>query len=468
MTAPTTKVSKPTPMGARLWASILLFGLIGQLSWVVENVYFSTFIQKQITTDAWATSATVAASAICAALATFFGGALSDRLGKRKPFVCFGYIAWGIITASFAMFSTNAISVENGSSVVAIVSLFVVMDCVMTLVGSLANDAAFSAWISDNTDITNRGFTDTILSILPVAALIIVMIGLGWLTDAGNWTAFFLLIGGVTTATGIIGIFLFKDSKTLKPDHSGHYLKDVVYGFRPSTIKNNKMVYVCYIGMMFSALSMQLWQPQMIMLIQYTVGLENFVPPLGIVVVLSAVSAALLGKLMDKHGKDKFFIPLVVSGVIGGLLVYLIKFIGTSFAARFIIFCIGGTLVETASLVAAGVFIAAARDYIPKGKSGRFQGVKIIIYVTLPMVLASLISPFIIKGFGEIVTAESVLLTNGSGYKLGDYVYPFEMFLFAAVSALMMIVPALIVKKDYKNFREEKLKAMAESQKNND
>ncbi|MBQ4587638.1 MAG: hypothetical protein IJB13_07630, partial [Clostridia bacterium] len=166
--------------------------------------------------------------------------------------------------------------------------------------------------------------------------------------------------------------------------------------------------------------------------------------------------------------KDKFFIPLVVSGVIGGLLVYLIKFIGTSFAARFIIFCIGGTLVETASLVAAGVFIAAARDYIPKGKSGRFQGVKIIIYVTLPMVLASLISPFIIKGFGEIVTAESVLLTNGSGYKLGDYVYPFEMFLFAAVSALMMIVPALIVKKDYKNFREEKLKAMAESQKNND
>ena len=64
---------------------------------------------------------------------------------------------------------------------------------------------------------------------------------------------------------------------------------------------------------------MQLWQPQMIMLIQYTVGLENFVPPLGIVVVLSAVSAALLGKLMDKHGKDKFFIPLVVSGVIGGL-----------------------------------------------------------------------------------------------------------------------------------------------------
>ena len=460
MATPTTKVSKATPMGARVWTSLLLFGLIGQLAWVVENVYFSTFIQKQITTEAWATSATVAASAICAALATFLGGALSDRVGKRKPFVCWGYIGWGAITASFAMFSTDALSVEKTGAVVAIVSLFVAMDCVMTLVGSLANDAAFSAWVSDNTDITNRGFTDTVLSILPVVALIIVMIGLSWLTDAGNWTAFFLLIGGVTVATGIIGLFLFKDGKNLKPDTSGHYLKDVVYGFRPSVVKENKMVYVCYIGMMFSALSMQLWQPQMIMLIQYTVGLENFVPPLGIVVVLSATLAGLLGKMMDKHGKDKFFIPIVASGVIGGLLVYLLKFIGSDYTVRFILFCIGGTMVETASLVAAGLFIASARDYIPKGKSGRFAGVKIIIYVTLPMVLASIISPFIINGFGQTVTADSVLLTNGSGYKLGDHIYPFEMFLFAAVAALLMIIPALIVKKDYKHYREEKLKAI--------
>ena len=85
MTAPTTKVSKPTPMGARLWASILLFGLIGQLSWVVENVYFSTFIQKQITTHAWATSATVAASAICAALATFLAGRYPTGSASVSP-----------------------------------------------------------------------------------------------------------------------------------------------------------------------------------------------------------------------------------------------------------------------------------------------------------------------------------------------------------------------------------------------
>ena len=39
-------VKKATPLGARVWASLLVFGFIGQIAWMVENVYFSTYIQK--------------------------------------------------------------------------------------------------------------------------------------------------------------------------------------------------------------------------------------------------------------------------------------------------------------------------------------------------------------------------------------------------------------------------------------
>ena len=85
----------------------MIFGLAGQLAWMVENMYFSAFIQANITKDAWATSVAVASSAVVAALATIFGGALSDRLGKRKLFVCFGYIIWGIVTAMFALFGNT-------------------------------------------------------------------------------------------------------------------------------------------------------------------------------------------------------------------------------------------------------------------------------------------------------------------------------------------------------------------------
>lgn len=446
-------VKKSSKLGGRLWAAIVLFGLVGQLAWVVENIYFSTYIQKKITTEAWATSLTVAASAIVAAISTIFGGALSDRLGKRKPLVCFGYIVWGIVTASFAFFGNKAITTDI--TVTAIV--FVIMDCVMTLFGSLSNDAAYSAWITDVTDITNRGFVDTVLSVLPVAALMIIFVVFDGLTQSDNWTLFFLILGGITVITGLSGIFLFKDSEKLVANKDGKYMQSVVYGFRPKNIKAHKMIYICLLGMMFSGLSMQLWQPQMIMLIQYTIGLENYVLPLALVVILSAVIALLLSKLMDKYGKEKFFYPVVVAGAVGGVIVYLIKFLGTSYPVKFLMFVIGGTLVESSSLMAAGLFNASARDYTPKDKAGCFQGVRIIIYVTLPMVLSSIINPQVIKFFGETVKEGSELLTNGSGYELNDKIYPFEMFLFAAVSAALMIIPAIIVKKNDRRLRDEKL-----------
>ena len=29
---------------ARVWAALILFGLFGQLAWVVENMYFNVFL----------------------------------------------------------------------------------------------------------------------------------------------------------------------------------------------------------------------------------------------------------------------------------------------------------------------------------------------------------------------------------------------------------------------------------------
>ncbi len=35
------KEKKVGALGPKVWTSILLFGLIGQIAWVVENMYFS-------------------------------------------------------------------------------------------------------------------------------------------------------------------------------------------------------------------------------------------------------------------------------------------------------------------------------------------------------------------------------------------------------------------------------------------
>ena len=448
-------LKKSNRLGARIWICILIFGLAGQLAWMVENMYFSAFIQANITKDAWATSAAVASSAVVAALATIFGGALSDRLGKRKLFVCLGYIIWGIVTALFAVFGNDPIET---ASITRVVVIFVIMDCIMTLFGSMSNDAAFSAWVTDVTDISNRGFVDIIISMMPIAALMIIFVGFDKLTHSGQWTLFFIILGAVTTLIGILGLFLFKDSPKLVPDKSNSYLKNVFYGFIPNNVKNHKMIYICLIAMLFSSLSLQMWQPYMISLFQHTLGIENYIIPIALIVVLSAVFSVIGGKLMDKYGKTHFYYPVAAIGVIGGLLCYLIKFVDpTNDLLKMIMLIIGGMLIMGGSMMCSGLFFATSRDHTPNDKAGCFQGIRMVIVIMLPMVLASLICPFVIDAFGMEPSQD---LINSGAYRPGDKVYPYELFIFSAIIAAFVFIPAIICKKKDRAFRNQKIKEL--------
>lgn len=451
-------LKKTTKLGAKTWVCILIFGLAGQLAWMVENMYFSAFIQANITKEAWATSLAVASSAIVAAVATIFGGALSDRLGKRKLFVSFGYIIWGLITASFAFFGNSQINPEK---VVGTVILFAVMDCIMTVFGSVSNDAAFSAWVTDVTDITNRGLVDVIISMMPIASLMIIFVGFDGMTKNGQWTLFFIILGALTTVIGIIGLFLFKDSPNLKPHTDGKYLKEVFFGFIPKNIREHKMIYVCLIAMMFSSLSLQMWQPYMISLFQFTLGIENYVIPIAIIVVLSAVLSVLGGKMMDKFGKTHFYFPVASIGVIGGLLCYFIKFLrADDVVGKMIMLILGGTLIMGGSMMCSGLFFATSRDRTPSDKAGCFQGIRMVIVIMMPMVLASIICPFVIEGFGTEPSAE---LIEMGAYKAGDKVYPYELFIFSAVIAALVFIPAFICRKSEGKFRNEKLMELGQA-----
>ncbi len=437
---------RATKLGARVWTGILLFGFVGQIAWMVENVYFSTYIQKNITADGWATSATVAASAVAAALATIFSAAWSDRVGKRRSFVCWGYILWGVATASFALFGNRQVTMAVGLAV----GLFVLMDCIMSAIGSMANDAAFSAWITDVTDVTNRGVVDIVLSVLPVIALMVIFAGFDGMTAAGNWTGFFLVLGGLTTAAGVAGLLFFRDSTALRPTTGNSYFRDVFYAFRRENIRSNKMIYICFLGMMFSSLAMQMWQPYMISLVEVTLGIENYIVPIGIVVLASAVLSVLAGKVMDRSGKERFYIPVILLQVVGGLLAYSIKFFGHPM----LLLILGGTSIMAGNLMMAGLFTASSRDYTPVGRAGASQSVKMVIYIMLPMVLASLIDPWIIRAAALEPTAE--IIAKYPSYA-GSYLYPYELFLGAAISAALIFLPARAVRRDAARLRKEKL-----------
>ena len=81
---------------SKFYLSLVIFSLVGQVAWVVENMYLNVFIYQMFGASAEAISTMVSASAIAATVTTLLIGALSDKLGKRKLFICGGYILWGI------------------------------------------------------------------------------------------------------------------------------------------------------------------------------------------------------------------------------------------------------------------------------------------------------------------------------------------------------------------------------------
>ena len=446
----TAKLSK------RIWFNIILFGFIGQVAWNVENMYFNTFLFNRIggTTDD--INKMVAASAVTAMLTTFIMGALSDKLGRRKPFLCFGYILWGVTVTVFGLISRENTAalfrLTDQAQILAVtVSIVIVMDCVMTFMGSTCNDAAFNAWITDSTAPENRGQVESVNAMLPLAATVLVTVGFGAGATALGYSACFLGLGALVTVCGVLGLITLKEPKDLTRNE-GKYLENVLYGFRPSVIKANARLYIVLAAQALSGIALQVITPYLFIYLQHYLGFDfNSAigilteKPLRLVIAVAALGALVaavvfFGKLTDKVGRKVFLLPATLLEIIGLALVYPMKNI-FGFALGAAVFGLG--------LIAFGIVLSAAvRDLTPADRAGAFQGVRMIFTVMLPMVIGPWIGTRVITHFSQF-------------HELGTYVNDYgeavaspvpEIFLFAAGVAALILIPAgILMKKGLKN-----------------
>lgn len=440
--------NKAGALGGKIWISVILFGLIGQIAWIVENMYFSRFMQNEITRAPYATTLMVAFSAIFATISTLIGGALCDRAGKRKVFICWGYVLWGFTIAVFAFVPMQ----PSAEKVLPMVILVVAMDCIMSVIGSISNDAAFNTWITDISNTANRARVDTVLAIMPLFALAVVFGGFDSLTNASattdDWKKFFLILGIIPTVGGIIGLFLMKDKKGIQPNKDNSMLSDFTYSLQPRVIKENKMLYICLAGNMFSAIAYQVYVNYLFNIIEGTLGIADYIIPVGIIMVVAAVASVIISSAMDKHGKKHFYYPTIAAGIIGCLILWSAKFlIGKNPTVLLAVLIIGGILVIGVSLVMAGLFTASYRDYIPEGKEGLFQGCRMVMYVLIPMIIGPVVAQIIIGAFNKGVQDENI-------------VYPMELFLGAAVLMLLCFIPARIVRNKQPQMHDELMKKL--------
>lgn len=387
---------------ARFYLALVVFSLIGQVAWVVENMYFNVFIYKMFHASAEAISAMVAASAVAATVTTLLIGALSDKLGKRKIFICGGYIVWGISIWSFSLIRVdviNALFPAAASAAAVGVSLVIIMDCVMTFFGSSANDACFNAWLTDSTDETNRGRAEGINAMMPLLAILVVFGGfMGFDLDKGeSWTAIFTIIGIVVTAIGILGIFLIDDPAVKTADNQ-KYFANIFYGFRPGVVQKNRLLYVILGAMAVFNISLQVFMPYLILYYEQSLHMENYVLVMAPAIVLAAIFTLFYGRFYDKAGLQKAVIPAI--------LILMAGYVILIFARGTVPVFLGSLLMMCGNLGGGAIFGAAIRDYTPKGKAGMFQGLRIFCCVMIPGVIGPTIGAAVLKNADTIVGSD--------------------------------------------------------------
>lgn len=392
-------------LGTKFWVAMLIFGLIGQIAWVVENMYLNVFMYKMFHATASDISTMVGASAVVAAVTTILIGALSDRVGKRKIFMCLGYIIWGMTIVGFALISTdNLSSFTSGMTrtFTLCISLVIVLDCIMTFFGSMANDACYNAWITDCGDESNRGKIEGYNSMMPLVAILVVFGGFMGLNldKAGSWTAIFSIIGSLVLLIGIAGFFVIEEKTVKDMSSENTYWKNVVYSFRPCVIKENKLLYSVLTSFAIFGISIQVFMPYLIIYYEKTLGMTGYVFIMAPAIVIAAVITVLYGKLYDMQGFKMSIVPSVVTLSLG----YLIMFFSRTTVPVFI----GSLLMMTGYLTGMSVFGAMIRDNIPENKAGQFQGVRIIGQVLVPGVVGPLIGAAVLKN------AEKVLNNDGT------------------------------------------------------
>ncbi len=419
-----------TKLSKKFWLALTVFSLMGQIAWVVENMYFNVFVYKMFNASAGDISLMVGASAVTATLTTVFMGALSDKIGKRKLFICLGYILWGISIFSFVFIRKEIISGIFGMTVSAAtvgISLTVIMDCVMTFFGSTANDAAFNAWLTDSTDSTNRGAAEGINAMMPLVSILVVFGGFMFLNldMPSSWITVFTVIGIVVLIVGILGFFIIKEPN-VKPSEE-NYLKGIFYGFMPQTVKENKSLYMYLAAFVIFNISIQIFMPYLIIYYEVSLKMSNYVLIMAPAIVLASIVTALWGRVYDKKGFRFSFAIAMLSLIAGYVVLYFTRTTVPVF--------VGSLLMMCGYLAGMAVFGAVIRDYTPQGKAGRLQGIRIFSQVLLP----GIIGPFI----GKKVLENAEIITNNDGTT--SFVPNADIFL-AALVAAVIILPFAIIK----------------------
>lgn len=434
--------------GFSFWFLVWGLGIAGQICWNMENQWFNTFVYAKIAKDPTIISWMVAISAIATTISTFLFGCVSDRKGKRKIFAAVGYILWGVFTIVFGMTQLITGGSGNGTgSVIIVAGLAVVLaDAVMSFFGSMGSDVGFNAWMNDHMDENNRGQLGAALATQPVIGTIAGTVIGGMLVGADdNYMRLFLVMGIIVIIFGLYSLVAMKDSPELRPSVRGSFSQQFFSIFNiKEYIKLKELIWVNFaLAMYFIAFNMYFTHlgNYMIYYLGFTPDLMGYMEGLGL--VLAMISVVPSAKLINKGYIPQLCQVSVILNCIGvGILGLFVRpdNVDTTTMMNPVLL-IGIFILGLGYLLFLQSISVWGKQLYPEDARGQFEGIRIVFFVLIPMIVAPLISNPIIKTSGEFI--------DENGFTA--YLPTHTLFLVGAVLVLVTLLPLHFAKKHYEN-----------------
>lgn len=429
--------------GIGFWALIWLLGLAGQLCWNMENQWFNTFVYAKIAKDPTIISWMLAISAAATTVSTFLFGCVSDRKGNRKTLVSVGYILWGIFTILFG--TTEFMNKGSNSALIGIAFAVVAADAIMSFFGSMGNDIGFNAWINDHMTPDNSGALGAALAVQPVIGTIVGTIAGGLLVGADdNYMRLFTVIGGSVILLGIVSLFGMKDVDTLKPSIKGSFSEQFFSIFNlKAYLQHRELVFVnLMLAVYFISFNVYFSHLGnfMIYYLGFTADTMGLIEGVGLIVAMFVTIPAI--KLIKADRSSILIFAAIILNSIGLLIIGLLVSPTN----------VDPSTVWNPNLMAGMLFVGIgyilflqtitvwSKRLYPEDSRGQFEGIRIVFYVLIPMVIAPLISNPVIKNSGEFVDE----------FGFTEYLPTNAVFIAGLIVVLITLIPLFFADKEHK------------------
>lgn len=432
------------------WILIWALGLMGQVGWNIESTWFSTYIYEKIDKSPTIMTPMLFLGAFASTIAVFLFGTISDRTGKRRTMMSYGFIIWGMLSIAFS-FTQYLPKISLSLAAVCII----VVDMLISFFAAMSVSVGFNTWITDNMNKKNIGQIGGALAAQTVlGALLANVVGGVLISKSNNYIRLFVVSGVILVFVGWISIFLFDSKDDVAPSVRGSFFKQFSALFDYKNILKQKELVWVNITITVFFIGFSSYFPHLGNYITQYLGYTA--DKMGIIEALPMISAMFIAVPISKLINQNKFITVtlisIVSGLAGSYCIFQVTPQTVDLSKAFDLQLFVAIFLASASYI---IMIQATKTWTknlyPKDSKGQYEGLWAISYALVPMFFGSNIGEWLIKN-------EGVSRLNEITQRY-EYIPNQKIFVVGALISAFSIIPIIIAKRylDKKVKAEEKI-----------